>query len=80
MQGALSRGLLVPETTQVQVDGGWVLNGRKRWIGNATFAEVICIWARNLDTKQVWLIRQQLTEHHVVFWISLKQQLRPVGH
>ena len=36
----------------VQVEGGWVLNGRKRWIGNATFADVICIWARNLDTHQ----------------------------
>ncbi|KAK9820949.1 hypothetical protein WJX81_003664 [Elliptochloris bilobata] len=40
-------------TTARKVDGGWVLNGRKRWIGNATFADVICIWARNTDTKQV---------------------------
>ncbi|KAK9811338.1 hypothetical protein WJX72_002092 [[Myrmecia] bisecta] len=41
------------ETTAKKVDGGWVLNGRKRWIGNATFAEVVVIWARNLDTNQV---------------------------
>ena len=37
----------------VQVNGGWVLNGRKRWIGNATFADVIVIWARSSETKQV---------------------------
>ncbi len=36
-----------------QVPGGWVLNGRKRWIGNATFADVIVIWARNSETQQV---------------------------
>ena len=37
----------------VQVEGGWVLNGCKRWIGNATFAEVVVVWARNLSTKQI---------------------------
>ena len=37
---------------RAQVDGGWVLNARKRWIGNATFADVICIWARNTGTNQ----------------------------
>lgn len=36
-----------------QVHGGWVLNGQKRWIGNATFAEIVVVWARNLDTKQI---------------------------
>ena len=39
----------------LQVEGGWVLNGRKRWIGNATFADVIVIWARSSETKQVRL-------------------------
>jgi alkylation response protein AidB-like acyl-CoA dehydrogenase len=38
---------------RAQVDGGWILNARKRWIGNATFADVICIWARNTGTNQV---------------------------
>ncbi len=37
----------------VQVDGGWELNGKKRWIGNATFAEWIVIWARRADTGDV---------------------------
>lgn len=36
-----------------QVQGGWILNGRKRWIGNATFADIVVVWARNLDTKEI---------------------------
>lgn len=34
-------------TTATEVDGGYVLNGQKRWIGNATFADYIVVWARN---------------------------------
>ena len=30
-----------------------MLNGSKRWIGNATFAEIVVVWARNLTTKQI---------------------------
>ena len=37
----------------LQVNGGWILNGRKRWIGNATFADIVIVWARNLDTKEI---------------------------
>lgn len=35
------------ETSAKRVEGGYILNGRKRWIGNATFADYVCIWARN---------------------------------
>ncbi|HWS31833.1 MAG TPA: acyl-CoA dehydrogenase family protein [Actinoplanes sp.] len=31
----------------------WVLNGRKRWIGNATFADLIVVWARDEADDQV---------------------------
>lgn len=41
------------QSTARKVHGGWVLNGQKRWIGNATFAEIVVVWARNLDTKQI---------------------------
>ena len=34
-------------TTATRTEGGWLLNGEKRWIGNATFADYICIWAKN---------------------------------
>ena len=26
----------------------WVLNGQKKWIGNATFADHIIVWARSM--------------------------------
>ena len=34
-------------TTAQKVEGGYRLNGMKRWIGNATFADYIIVWARN---------------------------------
>lgn len=40
-------------TTARKVNGGWILNGRKRWIGNATWADIVIIWARNTDTNSV---------------------------
>ncbi|EFN54177.1 hypothetical protein CHLNCDRAFT_24792 [Chlorella variabilis] len=40
-------------TVARRVQGGWVLNGRKRWIGNATWADIAVIWARNSETSQV---------------------------
>ncbi|KAK4345524.1 hypothetical protein RND71_035700 [Anisodus tanguticus] len=40
-------------TTARKVEGGWILEGQKRWIGNATFADVMVIFARNTDTNQI---------------------------
>src|SRR4029077_8593319 len=31
----------------------WVLNGQKKWIGNATFADINVIWARDEASNQV---------------------------
>jgi glutaryl-CoA dehydrogenase len=31
----------------------WVLNGAKRWIGNATFADLVVVWARDVETNRV---------------------------
>ena len=34
--------------TSARPDGeGWVLDGAKRWIGNASFADVVVVWARD---------------------------------
>lgn len=30
-----------------------MLDGHKRWIGNGTWADVVCVWARNSETNQV---------------------------
>ncbi|MEJ7832913.1 MAG: acyl-CoA dehydrogenase family protein [Nocardioides sp.] len=47
---AISAGL----TTSARRDGdAWVLNGEKKWIGNASFADLVIIWARDEDDEQV---------------------------
>ncbi len=40
-------------TTVKKTADGWVLNGQKKWIGNATFADLVIIWARDVDDGQV---------------------------
>ncbi|WP_028459868.1 acyl-CoA dehydrogenase family protein [Chloroflexus sp. Y-396-1] len=40
-------------TTARRVSGGYMLNGAKRWIGNATFADVIVVWAQDEETGRV---------------------------
>lgn len=44
LNGSDATGL---QTTATKVEGGYLLNGEKRWIGNATFADYIVVWARN---------------------------------
>ena len=39
------------ETTATEKDGGYVLNGEKRWIGNGSMCDVAVIWARIEDGK-----------------------------
>ena len=41
-------------TTTATRDGDqWIINGQKKWIGNATFADYIIIWARDQQDSQV---------------------------
>jgi glutaryl-CoA dehydrogenase len=40
-------------TTAKRVGDDWILNGQKKWIGNATFADVLVIWARDVDDNEV---------------------------
>ncbi len=40
-------------TTCKKTKEGWILNGQKKWIGNATFADLVIIWARDLDDGEV---------------------------
>ncbi|MDO8968485.1 glutaryl-CoA dehydrogenase [Algoriphagus alkaliphilus] len=39
----------------------WILNGQKKWIGNATFSDITIIWARDLDDNQVkgFIVRKE---------------------
>jgi len=38
-------------TTAVEKDGGYVLSGEKKWIGNASFSDVAVIWAKTQEGK-----------------------------
>ncbi|XVV09541.1 acyl-CoA dehydrogenase family protein [Actinoplanes sp. CA-131856] len=40
-------------TTARREGDSWILDGRKRWIGNATFADLIVVWARSSEDDQV---------------------------
>jgi len=47
-------------TTAKRTEEGWILNGQKKWIGNAPFSDVTIIWARDLEDNQVkgFLVRK----------------------
>jgi alkylation response protein AidB-like acyl-CoA dehydrogenase len=46
----VARGL---RTTARRDGDTWVLDGQKKWIGNASFADLIMIWARDEETDRV---------------------------
>jgi glutaryl-CoA dehydrogenase len=63
---AAARGL----KTMAARDGSgdhWVLNGQKKWSGNASFADVNCIWAVNAETGEVngFLVERGAPGYHV---------------
>jgi glutaryl-CoA dehydrogenase len=41
------------ETSARREGDTWVLDGRKRWIGNGTIADVVVVWARSTEDGQV---------------------------
>jgi glutaryl-CoA dehydrogenase len=41
------------ETTARRDGDTWILDGAKRWIGNATFADLVVVWAREAETDRV---------------------------
>ncbi len=40
-------------TTATRDGNAWMLNGQKKWIGNATFADLVVVWARDTADSQV---------------------------
>jgi glutaryl-CoA dehydrogenase len=57
----------------------WVLNGAKRWIGNATFSDITIIWAKSAEDGQVkGFIVPTDTPGYTATKIENKQSLRIV--
>ncbi|HEX4059243.1 MAG TPA: acyl-CoA dehydrogenase family protein [Galbitalea sp.] len=71
-----ARGL---KTTAERTGDKWILNGAKRWIGNATFANIVIIWARDIaDDKVKGFIVRTDTPGFTATKIEDKQALRIV--
>ena len=76
-----SRGL---QTTAKREGDTWILNGEKRWIGNAPWCDVSIIWARDLADNQVkgFIVENKTTPGFSVEKIEHKIALKVVqnGH
>lgn len=73
---AISMGM----KTTCQRDGDeWIINGEKKWIGNATFSDFIIIWAKDeFDGQVKGFIVDRMTEGLVTEKIEDKMSLRIV--
>ncbi len=72
-------------TTTAKREGDtWILNGEKRWIGNAPWCDVSVIWARDLGDNQVkgFIVENKTTPGFSVEKIQNKTSLKIVqnGH
>jgi glutaryl-CoA dehydrogenase len=66
-------------TTATRDGDEWVLNGSKRWIGNATFSDITVIWAKDAADGQVkGFIVPTSTSGYSATKIENKQSLRIV--
>ena len=76
-----SGGLL---TTAKREGDSWILNGEKRWIGNAPWCDVSIIWARDVTDNQVkgFIVENKTTPGFSVEKIENKVALKVVqnGH
>jgi len=72
-----SGGLL---TTARRDGDAWVLNGQKKWIGNATWGDVTIIWARDVADNQVkgFIVENKNTPGFKADKIQHKMALRVV--
>ena len=67
-------------TTAKREGDTWVLNGQKRWIGNATWCDISIIWARDVDDNQVkgFIVENKTTPGFSVEKIEHKIALKVV--
>jgi glutaryl-CoA dehydrogenase len=66
--------------TSARLEGDeWVINGAKKWIGNGTLADVVVLWARDVEDQQVkGFLVEKGTEGYDARRIDGKGSLRSV--
>ena len=67
--------------TTAKRDGDtWILNGQKKWIGNAPWCDISIIWARDIDDNQVkgFIVENKRTPGFSVEKIENKMSLKVV--
>lgn len=55
-------------TNAKKVEGGFILNGRKRWPGNADIADYTIVWAKNVSDGnkiQGFIVEKGMKGHSV---------------
>lgn len=65
-------------TTAKKVDGGWLLNGAKMWITNATIADIAIIWAKTDSGIRGFIVDTQskgFTRHEIKLKMSLRASI-----
>lgn len=66
------------ETRATRVDGGYVLNGEKKWIGNGSTGGITVVWARDDEGNVRGFIVQQEWEGYTGTTIEGKLSLRAI--
>lgn len=70
------------ETTAQKVDGGYKINGEKRWIGLAPYADIFIIWAKD-ETLQIrgFIIEKQMPGIDIsIIEGKISLRIAPQGH
>ena len=66
------------ETTARSVDGGFVINGAKKWIGNGSVGDIAVVWARGDDGKVHGYLVPQDSPGYSATTIEGKTSLRAI--
>lgn len=68
------------KTTAKKVEGGYIINGQKRWPGNGTIADVTVVWAKNASdgNKIQGFVVEKGMKGHTTTPIKYKAALRMV--
>ncbi|WP_396277148.1 acyl-CoA dehydrogenase family protein [Glutamicibacter creatinolyticus] len=66
------------ETRATRVEGGYVLNGEKKWIGNGSVGGISVVWARDDEGKVRGLLVDQQSAGYTATTIKNKLSLRAI--